>query len=169
MDGFVPRRGLLQQAERRGRQGPRLGSEAEQGSFTGDFEDKTRASVRRGLDQQGADIIFPVAGPAGLGGLQAAQASDVYGIWVDTDGCVSAAEYCDSLLTSVMKNMDVAVETRSRPVDGSFSNEPYVGTLENDGIGLAPFNEFDSKVPPELKYEIDELKAQLISGEIKID
>ena len=60
--------------------------------------------------QQGADIIFPVAGPAGLGGLQAAKDADARGIWVDTDGCVSAAEYCDILLTSVIKGMDVAVD-----------------------------------------------------------
>ena len=51
------------------------------------------------LISQGADIIFPVAGPAGEGGLQAAQASGgkVNAIWVDTDGCESASNYCPFL------------------------------------------------------------------------
>ena len=53
--------------------------------------------------------------------------------------------------------------------DGCFSQEPYVGTLENEGTGLSPFNEFDGKVPAELKTELDTLKADIISGKIKIE
>ena len=140
------------------------------GSFTEDFEDKTKGqALGENMIQQGADVIFPVAGPAGLGGLQAAQDNEAYGIWVDTDGCVSAAEYCDTLLTSVMKNMHVAVETAIKDsVEGNFTNEAYVGTLENGGVDLAPYNELDSEIPQELKDKIEELKAQLISGEIKV-
>ena len=60
--------------------------------------------------------------------------------------------------------------TRSRrPRTASFSNEPFVGTLENDGTGLAPFHDFDSKVPADLKTELDALKADIISGKIKIE
>ena len=111
--------------------------------------------------QQGADIIFPVAGPAGLGGLQAAQDADARGIWVDTDGCVSAAEYCDILLTSVMKGMDVAVPRppSRRPIDGSSTTSSYVGTLENDGVGLAPFHERTPTIDQEVNDKIEELKA----------
>ena len=67
------------------------------GQFTGDFEDiKGGQRTAQGLISQGADIVFPVAGPAGLGALQAAKASGgkVNAIWVDTDGCVSAETYC---------------------------------------------------------------------------
>jgi basic membrane protein A and related proteins len=63
------------------------------GQFTGDFEDqKGGQRTAQGLISQGADIVFPVAGPAGLGALQAAKGSGgkVNAIWVDTDGCVSA-------------------------------------------------------------------------------
>lgn len=144
--------------------------ETEKGSFTEDFEDKTKGqAIGENMIQQGADILFPVAGPAGLGGLQAAQDNDALGIWVDTDGCVSAAEYCDVLLTSVMKNMHVAVEQGIKDsVDGNFSNEPYVGTLDNGGVDLAPYHEHDGDVPQELKDRIEELKQQIISGEIKV-
>ncbi len=143
------------------------------GQFTGDFEDiKGGQRTAQGLISQGADIVFPVAGPAGLGALQAAKASGgkVNAIWVDTDGCVSAETYCASIITSVNKAMDVAVrDTIAAAKDGSFSNEPYVGSLENDGTGLTPFHEFESKVPAELKSELEALKADIISGKIKIE
>jgi basic membrane protein A len=66
--------------------------------------------------------------------------------------------------------MDVAVADAIKTAkDGSFSNEPYVGTLENDGTGLSPFHNFDSKIPAELKSELDALKADIISGKIMIE
>jgi basic membrane protein A and related proteins len=143
--------------------------ETEKGSFTNDFESKTKGqSTAEEMITQGADVIMPVAGPAGLGGLQAAQDNDVWGIWVDTDGCTSAAEYCDSLLTSVMKGMDVAVETAIKDsASGEFSNEVYEGTLENGGVGLAPYGP-NADVDSELDAKIQELKQQIIDGEIKV-
>ncbi|MFC0627330.1 BMP family lipoprotein [Kribbella deserti] len=142
------------------------------GLFTGDFEDKAKGqNTAQNLITQGADIIFPVAGPAGLGGLQAAKASNgkVNAIWVDTDGCESAAEYCSVLITSVQKGMDVAVKDAiASAVENKFDNKQFIGTLENGGTGLAPFHEFDSKVPAELKSELDAIKADIISGKIKL-
>ena len=143
--------------------------DTEKGSFTNDFESKTKGqSTAEEMITQGADVIMPVAGPAGLGGLQAAQDNDVWGIWVDTDGCKSAAEYCDSLLTSVMKGMDVAVETAIKDsASGKFSNEVYEGTLENGGVALAPYGP-QADVDSELDAKIQDLKQQIIDGEIKV-
>ncbi len=143
----------------------------QQGSFTDDFEDKIKGqTTTENMIGQGADIIFPVAGPAGLGALAAVQDSEgASAIWVDTDGCVSAAEYCDVLLSSVMKGMDVAVEKSiTDSVNDEFTNEPYVGTLDNGGVQLAPYHEFEDEVPQELKDEIEQLKQDLIDGKIEI-
>ena len=144
-----------------------LGWDGKNGSFTEDFEDKTKGqSIAEGMIQQGADIILPVAGPAGLGALQAAQDNDIKAIWVDTDGCVSAAEYCDVLLTSVMKGLDVSVtQAIDDSLNDSFSNELYVGTLDNEGVSLAPYAE--GEIDDELSATLDDLKAQIIAGEIK--
>jgi len=144
----------------------------QKGLFTGDFESTAKGQQNaQNLITQGADIVFPVAGPAGIGGLQAAKASGgkVNAIWVDTDGCVSASEYCSVLLTSVFKGMDVAVtDSIKAVVDNKFSNEEYVGTLANNGTGLSPYHEWDSKIPAELKTEIDTLKKDLIDGKITV-
>lgn len=137
------------------------------------FENKDGGGrVAQGLVSQGADIILPVAGPAGEGALQVAKSSGgkVNAIWVDTDGCVSAATYCSNIISSVYKGMDLAVfDTIKAAKEGSFSNEPFIGTLENGGTGLAPFNQFEDKVPAELKTELDKIKSDIISGAITIE
>jgi basic membrane protein A and related proteins len=144
---------------------------ADDGLFTGDFEDeaKGRATTQTLLDQ-GADIIMPVAGPVGLGSIEAIEAagSNAKLIWVDTDGCVSVEESCDLFLTSVMKNMDVAVkDVTVAAANDEFAGGTREGTLENDGVGIAPFHDFDSQVPQELKDKVEELRQQIIDGEIE--
>ncbi|MDN5745592.1 MAG: BMP family ABC transporter substrate-binding protein, partial [Nocardioidaceae bacterium] len=165
MDGFM--QGIDAYNQDEGKDVKLLGWDGKNGQFTEDFEDTAKGQqIGEQLVQQGADIIFPVAGPAGLGGLQAAQDADVRAIWVDTDGCVSAAEYCDVLLTSVMKAMDTAVtEAIKASVEGKLNNKPYLGTLENNGVGLAPLA---GDVDDELAGKINELREGLIDGSIKL-
>ena len=144
---------------------------AQTGLFTSNFEstDDGRALGETLMDE-GADIIMPVAGPVGLGTAAAVQErGNAYIIGVDTDWYVSAAEYAPIILTSVLKNMDVAVFDASKAVvDGTFAGGVYVGTLENGGVGLASFHDLDSMVPAELKAELDDVKAKIISGEITL-
>jgi basic membrane protein A len=120
---------------------------------------------------EGADIILPVAGPTGLGSAAAAQdAGDVSLLWVDDDGCVTAPEFCSLFLTSILKNMDVsAFETTQSVIDGSFTGGLFVGTLENEGVGLAEYHEFDSVIPQELKDKIEELRQGVIAGTVSVD
>jgi basic membrane protein A and related proteins len=172
MDGYVE--GVAAYNEKHGTDVKVVGwDEAKQdGLFTEDFEDKNKGQqTAQNLVAQGADILFPVAGPAGLGALQAAKDSggQVNAIWVDTDGCVSASEYCSVLLTSVEKGMDVAVETAIEDaLNKKFDATPYIGTLENGGTSLAPFHDFESKIPSELQSELDEAKQGIIDGSITV-
>ena len=102
-------------------------------------------------------------------GTQAAkEAGNVYAIGVDTDQCVSVPDACSVLLTSVRKNMDVAVfDTIKSVMDDTFQGGTnYVGTLENDGVSIAPFHDLDSAIPDALKSELDQVKADLISGKV---
>ena len=143
------------------------------GTFTGDFEDQTKGrQVTEDFLAEGADIVLPVAGPVGFGTTAALQDSpqDDMAIWVDTDGCVSASEFCSLFLTSVMKNMDVAVfEAIEQVVEGTFEGGVFVGTLENNGVGIAPYHEFEDDVPQELKDRIEELRQGIIDGSVSAD
>ena len=120
---------------------------------------------------EGADIILPVAGPTGLGTVAAAEdAGDVSVIWVDDDGCVSIPDSCPVFLTSVLKNMNVSVfETMQSVIDGTFSGGLFVGTLENEGVGIAEYHEQDANIPQELKDKIEELKQGVIDGSVSVD
>ena len=165
MEGF--RLGIEQYNEDNGTDVQLLGWDGSDGSFTEDFEDKTKGQqVAEQMIQQGADIIFPVAGPAGLGGLQAAKEAGVRGIWVDVDGYEST-EYGDILLTSVVKGIDVAVTEAIRESGaGEFSSDLFSGTLENGGVSLAPFHDFESEIDQEVKDKLVELQDAIIAGEI---
>lgn len=128
--------------------------------------------LAQNLVSQGADVILPVAGPASEGGLQVAQESNgkVVSLWVDSDGVESMAKYKAVIPTSVGKAMDVAVfEAIRASKDNTFDNKLYVGTLANKGVYLAPFHEFESKIPAETKAEIVKLTADIAAGTVKIE
>jgi basic membrane protein A len=84
-------------------------------------------------------------------------------IGVDTDWTVSASEYTDVILTSVLKNMNVAVFDAAKAfVDGTFAGGVYVGTLANNGVGLAAV----AGASDELNSELDAIRAGIIDGSI---
>lgn len=146
---------------------------SQNGSFTNDFTDQNKGrSLSDAFVAQGADVIMPVAGGAGLGTAAAAQqANGKYSvIWVDQDGCVSAAQYCSVFLSTVVKNVADATEAAvSQTAAGTLQGGTgSIGTLANNGVQLAPYHQFDSKVPAELKTEIDKLKQDIISGAVKV-
>jgi basic membrane protein A len=144
------------------------------GSFTGDFTSQANGkTATQTFIQEGADIIFPVAGAVGLGAAQAVQDADNAGgevsmEWVDTDGCVSAAQYCKYFLTSVTKGIQTAVKTAVlNAQSGSFSGGDYVGTLANGGVALAPFHDFADKIPASLVSELRQVSLGIVNGTIQ--
>ncbi len=142
------------------------------GLFAGNFnstDDGRR--IAESLMQEGADIIMPVAGPVGLGSAAVCkETGNCTIIGVDADWYVSAPEYQDVVLTSVMKKIDVAVyDTIKDFLDGNFSGGTAVFNLQNDGVDIAPYHDFESKVPDALKAEVAQAKQDLLSGAITVD
>lgn len=135
------------------------------GSFTGNFDslDDGR-SFAESFVQEGADIILPVAGPVGLGSAAYCQESGACKIiGVDTDWTVSSPEYTDIILTSILKNMNIAVyDAIKAQVDGTFAGGVYVGTVANGGVGLADV----AGASDELKAGLEAVKQGIIDGSI---
>ena len=140
------------------------------GVFAGNFESTDDGRrIAEEFMSEGADIVMPVAGPVGLGSAQAVQEhGNAWVIGVDTDWTISAAQYKDIVLTSVMKKMDVAVyDTIKMVMDPNFkgfNGENYVGTLANDGVDIAPVAA--GAVPADVLKEIETIKQGIIDGKI---
>ena len=170
MDGFAD--GIAKHNEDNGGSVKLLGwdKEAQTGVFTGDFENQANGTTTtNGFIDQGADIVMPVAGPVGLGAATALQDGGGTMIWVDSDG-FNSTDYGDIIVTSVMKEIGTAVfDSIKQASTGDFDATPYVGTLENGGVGLAEFHDFSEKVPQELQDKIAEYKEQIIAGDLVIE
>ena len=172
MDGFVD--GVAKYNEDKGTSVKVLGWDkaAQDGSFTGDFSDENKGKqLTQNFIQSGADIILPVAGPVGKGTLAAASEADgVKVIWVDSDGFLSVPEFGQYMLTSVLKQIAGATfTTTEEALNDEFDPSQYIGTLENEGVGIAPYHDFEDAVPDELKTEIEDLRQQIIDGSLVVE
>jgi basic membrane protein A len=124
------------------------------------------ATAKQALDQ-GADVIFGAGGKTGNGALEeiakaAAAGKEVYCIGVDTDQweTVPAAHPC--LVSSAMKLItDGVIEIAVLAAEGKAPAGNFIGD-----VGLAPFHDFDGKIPAELKAELEQIKADLLDGKL---
>jgi len=123
--------------------------------------------ARKQLDQ-GADVIFAAGGGTGNGGLieiakDPGAGESVFCIGVDADqwGTVPEAQPC--LITSAMKLITDGTSTLLGQVnDGSIAGGNYVGLT-----GLAPYHDFDSVIPDDVKAAVDEIVVGLKDGSIQ--
>jgi len=140
-----------------------------EGLFTGDFSDLTKGKEStESLFDEGADIFMGVGGLIGTPGFDVARERGGYGIWVDVDGYNLLPEARDVMLTSVMKNMDNSVfDVIKATMEDKFNGcGTYIGSIANNGVGIAPYHDLASKVPADLQAEVEDLKNKIASGEI---
>lgn len=117
---------------------------------------------------QGADIIFGAGGNTGNGALQevaktSGAGKSTFCIGVDTDqwDTVPAAQPC--LVTSAMKLITEGVtDTIKVAKDGEFA-----GLVTMGKAGLAPYHDFDSVIPAEVKTKVEEIVKQMEAGTLK--
>ena len=149
---------------------------SQKGEFTNSFTNETAGqTITQTFLSEGADVIFPVAGDVGLGSAKAVetynqqQGGDKANmLWVDTDGCISAPQYCNIFISSVTKGIQTAVKGAVLAAqNGSFKGGNYIGTLANGGVALAPFHDFASKVPAALKSELAQITTGIENGSIQ--
>jgi basic membrane protein A len=170
MDGFM--QGANYYAQEKGKKVKVVGWDGKDGTFTGGFEaNETATNTARQLLDQDVDVILPVGGPIYQGALTAIEDSgkDVALIGVDADFFETDPNTQDVVLTSILKNMKVSTyEAIVQAGEGSLDFEPYIGTLENDGVGLAPYHNFEDKVSDTVDAELEEIKAGIIDGSIEV-
>ncbi|MGW8481588.1 BMP family lipoprotein [Microbacterium sp. NPDC055903] len=170
MDGFY--QGVNYYNEQNGTSVSVVGWDGSTGSFTGGFEAGPEAkTVAQNIIDQGVDVIFPVGGPIYQSALQAIKESgrDIALIGADADLFVTDPTTEDYVLTSVLKDMKLSVyEAVMSSADDAFDAEAYIGTLENEGVGIAELHNFADKVDAALQDEVEALKEQIISGDVTV-
>ncbi|GGI47627.1 basic membrane protein A [Agromyces flavus] len=170
MDGF--KQGADYYNQEKGTSVQVLGWDGTDGLFTGGFEaNDTARQVAQGLIDQDVDVLLPVGGPIYQSAAAAIREAgrDIALIGVDADFTETDPDVADLVLTSILKGIDVGTyEAVLAAGQGEFDATPFIGTLENEGVGLAPFHDFESKVSDTLQGELDELKDAIIAGDIEV-
>jgi basic membrane protein A len=133
-------------------------------SYTNDFGDATKGQqAAEAMFEQGADIVYQIAGGAGLGVIQEAEDAGKWAIGVDTDQSSIAP---DAVLTSMVKRTDEAVyQSVKGCAEGTLGGEVVNLDLAAGGVELGPIHE---SVPSEYVDQVDELRQQIIDGEIEV-
>jgi basic membrane protein A and related proteins len=146
---------------------------AQDGLFTGAFTANQDAiNAAQGLVDQGVDVMLPVGGPIYQSAASVIRDSgrEIALLGVDADVFETDPTVSDLLLTSIRKLIDVGVEDAVMAAgEGEFDASPFVGTLENEGVGLAPFHDFEGKVSADLQGELDEITAGIVDGSIVVE
>ncbi len=119
------------------------------------------------LIDKGCDVVF---GVAANGALLAAKESNMMAIGIDVDQYNTNLDVQSALLSSAMKNVDVAVYNYLKTVaDGTVKAGISIATLQDGGVGLAPFHDWDSTISAELKGQIQKASDGIKDGSIKVD
>ena len=123
--------------------------------------------------QQGADIVFQVAGGTGQGVFAAALEANKWAIGVDSDQALiietTSPDQAKHILTSMQKNVDKSLY---RAFKLNSEGKLPLGTNENlgipDGVGLAYNKYYDANTPQDVKDKITAAEQDVISGKIKV-
>jgi basic membrane protein A len=172
MDGFVA--GAHYYDSKKGTKTKVLGWDAvkKDGSFTGDFSSIDNGkTLALGFLDENADVCLGVGGAIGQGCMAAIQERGVKGVGlgVDVDWYISVPQYDSLILTSIMKKIDVSVTAAIEHAFKGVAAAPvYVSTLANNGVDIAPFHDYDSQISADTKTELAALKADIISGAVKV-
>lgn len=145
-------------------------------SYVGGFSDTAKCK-ELALTQynQKADIVFSAAGQAGLGTLDAAKSLNKYAIGVDSDQAMifktSDTAKANLILSSAMKRVDNSlVQTMALIENGSikWGTATTLG-LKDNAVSLSDNEFYEKNVPDDIRKAIDDAKAKIISGDIKVE
>jgi basic membrane protein A and related proteins len=145
-------------------------------SYVGNFNDPARGKeLALAQIDQGADVVFGVAGESGLGVIDAAAERGRMTLGVDSDQYLlfkeSDPQKASHIVTSMMKNVDLSIY---RAIELHLAGELGYGEaevlgIEQGGVGLAENERYLEFVPDQFRTRVQELAAQVTSGQIVVD
>jgi basic membrane protein A len=134
--------------------------------YSQDFIDQAKCkSIAQNQIDGGSQVVFAVAGPCGLGALDAAKEGGRWGVGVDVDQSYLG----NYILTSAVKRVDTGIFLA---VKGAKSGKGFkrggnlVFNLKNKGVALGKISA-KAKIPKAWLIQMNKMKAQIIAGKIK--
>ncbi len=137
-------------------------------AYSNDFGDPTKGrEMALAMNEQGADVVFQVAGGTGAGVIEAAKDRNFFAIGVDSDQDYLAP---GNVLTSMLKRVDVAVyDTIERGVNGDLQGGTTLQYgLKENGVGLSDMTYTRHLVPRATMDRVAAYKQQILDGELDV-
>ncbi len=138
------------------------------------FNDPARGKeIATAMFEQGAGVVWGVAGGSGAGVMEAAADAGRYSVGVDSDQyqTIDDAQLRDTILTSMVKNVDAALLRAAQlHRDGTlvYGAAENVGIAEG-GVALATENEnFAKLVPADIAAQLEKAAEAVKSGSVKV-
>lgn len=134
--------------------------------YVGGFNDPTTAkTIANTFTEKNADIIFHASGASGMGMFQAAEEKGFIGIGVNLNQNAIAPDY---IMASMLKQLDsCAYHAITSVVEDSYTGENQELGLADGGVDYT-VEDSNIEVPEEIITQLDELKEQIIAGEIEV-
>lgn len=139
-------------------------------AYAGSWNDPaTGQEIATGMYDGGADIVFHAAGGTGGGVFQSAQSNGRFAIGVDDDQSISAEEFSDVIVASMVKRVDTAVyESIEAVVNDEFEGGMNDLGLEDEGVGATIGQDFDGDLPDDVTDALQDSRQAIIDGDIDV-
>lgn len=132
------------------------------------FNDPGRGrEIATQMIDQGADVIFQIAGETGRGAVEAACDRGIWAIGVDVDQSQSLPQLAGCIVTSAEKKLQQTVhQVLISVADGTFQsgNQFYTASSDPPGIGYSDFHDHSDLLTAELQAALDEAFAAMAAG-----
>lgn len=146
-------------------------------NYVGSWTDSAKGKeLTLAMNNQGADMVFNVAGGSGVGAIEAAVDRDFKILGVDSDQAMvydstGRTNFAEVIPTSVLKNVDNSL---FRAIDLFVKGELKVGEtevlgLKEGGMGVAENKYYDKYVSEEIQEALKDLEEKVKNGEIVVD
>jgi basic membrane protein A len=136
------------------------------GTTAAAWNDPTTAGELAKADfDKGADIVYAAAGASGLGVIQAAKDAGKMSIGVDSNQNYIAP---GSVLTSVLKRVDVTVYNAFKAGDAGFKPGVVSLGVAEDGVGLAMDDNNKPLITADAQAAVDAASKGIADGSIQV-
>ena len=143
--------------------------------YAGDFGDPEKGKqAALPMYAGGADIVYQVAGGAGMGVFDAARESGAYAIGIDYDQALSLEptnpDLARVILTSIQKDLTAAAyKAVSMAANGTLEyGQAASWGLAEGVVGLVKNKYYDEYTPDEVKAKIDQAEKDLQAGTLTV-